>query len=198
MPPISATPRAPPTMLHILKAPDAAPDSAGGASPTAVSLSGVEKRPMPMPWMKIAMAYHQYGVSVARNPARKRADAHDQGAGRQREPWPAAQLQPRADGDEHEHADRGRQQVQPGGEGVVAAHLLQVQREDVHGACERDVVDEVVDERAVERPAAEEAQVEQRFAHAALDEDEGREQHDGEREGGEDDGWMSSRGPGPR
>ena len=26
---------------------------------------------MPMPWMKIAMAYHQYGVSTARNPARK-------------------------------------------------------------------------------------------------------------------------------
>ena len=46
-------------MLHILKAPDAAPDSSGGASPTAVSLSGVENRPMPTPWMKMPAAYHQ-------------------------------------------------------------------------------------------------------------------------------------------
>ena len=51
------------------------------------------------------------------------------------------------------------QQQQAGGEGVVAAHLLEVQREHVHRAGERDVVDEVVDEGAVERAAPEEREV---------------------------------------
>ena len=121
-------------------------------------------------------------------PGEERPDTHDQRAGGEREPRPAAQLQARADGDEHQHAHRGRQQVETGGEGVVAAHLLEVQGEHVHRAGERDVVDEVVDERAVERAAAEEREVEERLAHAALDEHEGGEQHDGEGEGGEDEG----------
>ena len=74
---------------------------------------------------------------------------------------------------EAEHDDRRRQRSRPGGEGGVAEHVLELQREEEEHGADGDVVGERCGVGAGELARAEDRQRQHRVARTALEEQEG-------------------------